>query len=193
MKYLKILGLAAIAASALMAFAASASATTLTDGSGNKITTLEATLEESASLANTASEPIDTCTESTVSGTINAATQGNTWVEGTGGVTWGNCTWDTTTLNSGTLDVMSNGDGTGTVVSTGAVVTITVGPVNCLYGTKTTAEGGTSLGDLPSGTEATLEINTIVEEQEPRKLACPNTARWIANYVVTDPHELVID
>ncbi len=193
MKHLKTLGLAAVAATALMAFAAPASATTLTNGSGEEITTLEATLEGSLITTNTADEPIDTCTESTVSGSINAGTQGTTWVEGAVGVTWGGCTWDTTTLNGGTLDVMSNGDGTGTVVSTGFVWTVTVGPVNCLYGTKTTGAGGTSLGDLPSGTEATLAINVIVEEQEPRKLACPNTARLLANYEVTNPHELVID
>ncbi len=191
MKYLKILGLAAIAATALMAFAASASATTLTDGEKHEITSLEATLEGSANLTNTNSEPIDKCTESTVQGAVE--NQGAETVSGKGEVTWGGCTWTTKTETGGTLDVTSNGSGSGTVVSTGAVVTINVAGIDCLYGTKTTAEGGTDLGLLPSGTEATLAINVIVEEQEPKKLACPNTGRWIANYVVTNPHELVID
>ncbi len=150
MKHLKTLGLAVIAVMALTALAASsASATTLTNGSGEEITSLQATFEGSLSTTNTAGEPISTCTESTGEGTIDAASQGTTWVEGTGTVTWGNCTLHTTTINAGTLDVMRNGDGTGTVVSTGGVVTIKIGLVSCLYGTKTTTEGGTDLGQSP--------------------------------------------
>ena len=196
MKYLKILGLAAVAAMAVMAFvgAGTASATvvckTTASPCGSQASELEATLTKGGTASLQAEGiTLDTCTEGKVKGSITS--QGAT-VTASGPVsaanlTWGNCTQTTTTNEGGTLEVHSiSGTENGTVTAKGFVVTVNTIFGSCTYGFGTTAK---DLGTLVGGAPATLAIEASV----PRISGpCPATATWKANYTVTSPNPLYI-
>src|SRR6185503_13925891 len=131
MKYLKMLGLVAVAAMALTAFAAStASATTLeTNGVATKAAeTITATLEagSSAILKDEFGTTTDTCTVSEVEGTSNAISGASpTWLGGTiNKLTFEKCTHTTKVDANGGLEIMWTSGTNGEVKSTGAEVTV---------------------------------------------------------------------
>ena len=195
MKHLKMLGLAAIAAAALTAFlgAGTASAettelfggaTTLSSGS-----TISSSLESgsSAQLSDTSGELADTCKGSTVEGKTTNTTGSNV-----GGsintLDWANCTWTTNTLANGSLSITKKASSNdGTVTGSGSQVTVQVfGFLDCTYGTG----AGTHLGTLDGVTSgnATLAINAVINLES--GAFCPETTKWVANYVVTSPTSL---
>jgi hypothetical protein len=184
MKYVKMLGLAAVAAAALMAFvgAGTASATELysTGTTVNAGTVLKGSLEpETTATLSTTDESsiVDTCTGSTLEGPVDTYTGG----DATGTITtlgWSGCSFTTDTLTSGSLSINSSG----TVSGKGSVVTVNIG-VSCRYGTGE----GTTLGTLNTGT---VSINAVINEQAPKQFLCPDTTKWVAKYLVTSPHDL---
>lgn len=202
MKYLKMLGLAAVAAMALMAFlgASSASADVLCSvnntpvcPTGNVVTEIEATIASggSAALTNTAGEPLVTCTESGVSGTV--AKQGN-GVEPEGSIsslTWGGCNHTADTIKNGSLKIETriskNEKGeevhTNTLTASGTEVTVSILGVSCTYGPGATP---ISVGDLTVGSPAIVHANTVVNKTA-GSFVCPSTAGWVATYTVTKP------
>jgi hypothetical protein len=172
MKYLKMLGLAAVSAMALMAFlgAGTASATVLcktamTEGCAAAGwaypagTVIDSSLEGPAVLETTEGVEIDTCTEGTVKGATSNAGSSTETVSGNieetedaGGVktfpglTWGNCTQTTDTLRSGSLEVhWIAGTDNGTVTGKNSRVTVNTFGVSCIFGTAGT---GTHIGTL---------------------------------------------
>lgn len=199
MKHLKMLGLLAVAATALLALVgvgtASAHPTELYTGhtTANSGLTLHAVLDTgtTALLTDTSGELADTCKESTV----NVKTTGKATEEGEihgeiETLTWGGCTWTTKTLTNGSLDITDIGDvngdgqGDGTVTGTASRVTVQVfGFLDCVYGTG----AGTHLGTLTGSTagHATMDINATVKLQE--GAFCPETTKWVAKYEVTSP------
>jgi len=196
MKYLKMLGLAAAAAMALMAFGAgSASATTLfTDSAKTKDyvsgTGIDASLVSggSARLTSGSGATIATCTGGTVEG-ITTNTTG-TYVSGNveaANMTWSGCSQTTQTTAGGTIHIDHTSGNNGTVTGTGFGVTVAIFGVSCTYG----AGEGTHLGTLVGGETPILTIETTV-----KKIAgpfpCPGTAGWDAEYVVTSPHALYV-
>ena len=201
MKHVKILGLAAVAAMALMALvgASSASATTLKSGA-TTVTSIEATLTETAKLSETNGTVLDTCSQSTVSGTTTADSAPE--LKGSGNVTWGGCTVTTDTIKPGEVGITwikttekEEKEGktslNGTVKSYGAEVTTAILGVSCIYGTPA---GGLELGTLKgSETEsATIAINKTVEFKSGPSLICPQSTVWNANYKVTNPSPLKV-
>lgn len=218
MKYLKMLGLAAVAAMALMAFGAgTASATklcTTTDtpdcsagwayGVG---TTIHATLKSgtTAKLWNDpkGESPLVTCTGSTVKGSISNAGGTGSTVSGPldtttnaeekhTGLTWSGCstTVDTITTEGsiGELEIHWI-EGTHNGTVTSKGTDVTV---NIFGVTCTYGSGaGLDLGTLTGGTEPILSINTTVNKVAGGFL-CPGHAIWEAEYVVTEPHALFV-
>jgi hypothetical protein len=201
MKYLKMLGLAAIAALGLMAFvgASTASATTLCKATdtpdctpANTLpagTTITSTLKNggSAKLTGSGGETIATCTGGEVAGkTTNTSA---TWIEGNiEKLTWTGCSQMTTTVKTGKLDIdWVSGTHNGIVRGTNNEVTVAIFGVSCVYGTG----AGTTLGTLSSGAPATLNIATTVTRTSGGFL-CPQTAGWDAEYVVTNPKALYV-
>src|SRR6476620_7404434 len=190
MKLTKILGVVAVAALALMAFASSASATTL-EVKGVTQTgsvTIAASLKSgtSALLSDTSGFFANTCTTSTVEG----ATSTKTGTVVTGGITvlsWGTvatpCKEGNPTVDTkGSLSVERIGTTTnGTVKSENAKVTVPSarGTLTC-----TTPEAGTDLGTLTgvAAGQATMDINAV--------LSCGISAKWTGTYVVTSPEGL---
>lgn len=199
MKYLKMLGLAAIAALGLMAFvgAGTASATKLCTNSGctsiyPEVETIHATLESgtSAKLTDTSGNVIATCTSSTVHGFTSNNNTGATWVTGnvaTAGLTWGGCNQPTATTEGGAIDIMWTSGTSGAVRGTGFEVTVEIFGISCTY----SALEGTELGTITGGEAPTLKIETVVSKKTGGFL-CPSTAGWDAAYIVTAPHALFV-
>lgn len=202
MKYLKILGLAAVAAMALTAFlgAGTASASKViqtTSGSTDTLgvgTVIEATLEPetSAFLEDAFGFTAVTCTGSTVKGTLERVTP-------TGQPRGSISTLDFTNCGH-TVDVEANGElevrniaGTtnGTVFSAGAKVKV----FNTLLNQNCTANTGlgTDIGTLtaagsPTG-HATMDINGLI----PLEGCSASNARWTGKYTVTSPTGLELE
>jgi hypothetical protein len=196
MKHLKIIGLAAVAAAALMAFAASsASADVVCTTSGNpcanKITSVVASLsKESANLTDTSGNSFATCTVGEVKGEITA--QGKE-VNPSGAITsltWGakgaGCNTTVDTVKNGKLELRTEG-GASAVWASESEVTLVAFGVSCTYGAGT----GTKIGTLNTGAGATMTINAIVNKTAGSFL-CPSTAKWNGTYAVTNHSSVFI-
>jgi len=190
MKYLKMLGLGALAATALTAFAAStASATTLEIGGvpQNKEVTISASLKTgtSAVLRTTGEAFANTCTESTVHGETTAPYTNTTYVTGPiTTLTFDKCTEEPVTVDKpGKLYVHWESGTNGTVFSEEAEVTVPTpfGKVNCKTGT------GTKIGTLTgvASGNATMHINGVLN----CGFLLPS-AVWTGTYTVTSPSGL---
>jgi hypothetical protein len=214
MKYLKMLGLAAVAAMALMAFlgAGSASATVLCTTANETTgctmdyaanTEIHATLTTGTTAKlwsdPKGANPIATCTESTVKGTTSTTGSATTTVSGPldttvqangqlTGLSWGGCNQTTKTTTAGELEIhWIEGTANGTVTAKNSVVTVVLSGLSCSYG----AQAGLHLGTLTGGTEPHLAISTTVNKVA-GSFACPEHAIWEAEYTVTAPHALYV-
>jgi hypothetical protein len=210
MKYLKIIGLAAVAAMALMASAgagtASAKAVLCESGTTAPCATKWSTPKEldfslksgtSALLQTTEKLTLNTCTESTVKGTLTANPNASGNAEGTisaANLTFGKCTTEgVKTLKGGKLTVTKAlGSGNGEVVADEVEVTVP-GPFgSCVFG----AGNGTVLGTLtegkasPATPTATLDITNAVVTRISG--LCPASALWTGEYVLTSPTETTL-
>jgi hypothetical protein len=201
MKYIKILGLAAVAAMALMAFGAgTASATKLCTTAGDTTncgshypinTTVEGTLTGSAVLETTGGTVLDTCTGSTVSGkTTSTAATGSTVTGNVETLTWTGCTFTTHTIAKGSLEIKHiSGTDNGTLTGRNQEVTIKTGLFGpCIYGTA----AGTDLGTVTGGNPASITINALVPLTKDDGGICPSEARWTASYAITTPKPLYV-
>jgi hypothetical protein len=195
MKYLKMFGLAAITAAAVMAFvgAGTASATgRLCSTATNPCTSPWTVPQEidfslksgtSAKLTTTSGETLDTCTTSTVRGDLekNTTTPEGPLTE----IHWTGCTVTTDTIKTGRLDITATSNGNGTLFAGATIeVTVSIFGTTCNYGVNS----GTSLGTVTEGigTAATFTANAIAKKLAGNFL-CPETTRWDAEYVLTKP------
>lgn len=197
MKHLKILSFAAIAAAALMAFAASASATELTSPAGVMVTTgttIEAASEGHAVLDSS----IGTIEcNSTVKGTtLDTGVAPETVEVKIETLTFTNCTNGAvvTVLQraeshpTGTLTIHTqetNPNNNGTLTSFGTEVKISLGGLQCIYLTQNT-DIGTLTGSSTTGSTATFDISGRIPEFIGGPL-CGASASWTGSYKVTNP------
>jgi hypothetical protein len=201
MKHLKMLGLAAVAATVLMAFigAGSASANTvicLTEetpcGSNWDLAagaTVDAHLEGTAIFETTGGAVLDTCSAGTAQGTNTTTTTPTVSVEASG-LTWSGCTRTIDTLSGGSVQIHANGDAahTGTITARGLTWTI-----NTVFGSCTFGWGNeyVTLGTVTSSTPTatpTIHINAVIPKESG---PCPDI-RWTAAYKATTPHSATI-
>jgi hypothetical protein len=186
MKHLKNIGLFAIAAASLMAFAGSASAITLTSPTGTEFTgTMPTSLEGSALIKAGFAEI--TCTAGTLS--VNVTTNNETEASGSiTGVSFSSCkegqTVDTLN-NNGTLTMLKS---THAVSGTGMEITTAVAGVSCVYGLGATS---TSLGGMTNTViggvdKITIDVGANFAKDSGGFL-CASPAAWTAHYVVTSP------
>jgi hypothetical protein len=187
MKRLKMLGLAMVVAASLASFAGSASANPVltspekVEYTGNITATAEGTLLLQAGFANI------TCTTSTVGGPVTT----NSTTKASGPITtldFSGCNATVTTLANGSLEVVSAGEGKGTVRGSGTQVTVSTLGVSCVYGTTT----NTPLGTLTGGTPAKIEIKATFSKISGGFL-CADPASWSGSYTVTSPGTLLVD
>jgi hypothetical protein len=208
MKYLKIIGLAAVAAMVLMAFAGSASATVLKKGP----TTMAVGEEIKATLASGTSsklitdplsgEPItlNTCTTSSVTGKITNAGSSTSTVVGSiekANLTWSNCvSGSVTTIEGGTLEVHSiSGTTNGTLTAKSLKITVNTILDACTYTAGTGTHMGTLTGTSDTTKHATMDISATVTRvtPDPDNGTCPETAIWKGTYTVTSPTGLNVE
>jgi hypothetical protein len=211
MKYLKMLGLAAIAALALTAFGAgSASATNLCSTNTNPCTgtlygagtNLSAKLKTGTTAVLTNSLDTVTCTESSISGSISSNTSSGKNTTGTiSSVTFTGCT-DQNGSNC-TVEVKntpwhaeattetskSNGNGKLDVKSHGTghpeAKVVCGGFLSCTFGTELATLGIT--GGNPAAVKAAgINLSLI------SGFFCPSSATWDAEYEVTAPKPLYV-
>ena len=196
MKYIKMLGLAAIAAAALMAFvgAGTASATTLT-GSGGTIlgekTEIKSTSEGKAVLDSLIGN-IE-C-ESEVNGkTTNG---GGTGVSVEGKIeklSFTNCNSTVVVEAEGTLKITGEAGDKGDLFSSGAKVTVEKSGFHCIFETSNTTIG-TVTGSTVTKATATLDISANIPRVGGRSGAfCGSSAPWTGSYKVNTPDTLSID
>jgi hypothetical protein len=191
MKYAKMLGLLAVAASALMAFAGTASAL-LTNPTGtvlNKGAKIHAVNHGGHLILDPASLPAFECA-STLEGEVES--NGGTNVKLTSftlGSPVGTCTnsWHVTTVATGTLIVQGDGKaGTyeGTVFSSGMTITATRLGIECHYSTN-----ATHIGTIAGGNPATLvvEANLTLHGGSTFCGHLGSTSFWFGAYQTTAP------
>lgn len=197
MKHLKMLGLAAVTAAALIAVVGggSASATVICKNNTNtekcsepypKGTEGTASLKPgtSAVLQTTAKETLIQCNRSIVKGTLIDAGSATTTVKsGLTSLTWEECSQTVVTLapGSGELHWISGSDN-GTLITMGTSVTMNVFGVSCTYGTGE----GTDMGTTKGGNPGSLTINAVINKIAGGFL-CPSTSLFAAEYVATSP------
>jgi hypothetical protein len=184
MKYTKILGLVAAAAMALMAFASTASATTL-EVNGVKQTgavSISASLKSgtSALLSDTFGALANTCTVSTVEGSTSVFT--GTAVSGPlSALSFSSCNQGNPTVHTKGSVSVENIAGTtnGTVRSIGANVTMPspFGTLTCVTAASPGTDIGTATG-VSSG-NATVDVNAV--------LNCGITVKLTGTYTDTSP------
>lgn len=189
MKHLKMLGLFAMAAAAMMAFAGSAAAAPqLTSPAGTEYTgVMDASVEESVLLE---AGPFEvTCTEGTVKG--NVTTNNETHAAGAiEELTFGNCNAEVvTTITNGSLTLKDD-----EVFAISNAVTVRKFGISCIYGGA--ASPGTRVGTLTdssvTGTNATMDIEASLVKKPNSGFLCVEGANWIGNYTVTSPNPLYI-
>lgn len=193
MKYLKMLGIAAVAAMSFMAFAvSSASATTLavTGETKNESVTITASLEKesSAILSRTDGSLANTCLESHMHGhtvapfTVDPGAVGGPIDE----LSFSNCTRNPVVVHKlGSLSVSYISGSNGTVTASGQEVTVpsAFGTLNCKTGE------GVDVGTLTGAASgnAKMDINAVLN----CGFLVPS-ASWKGTYVVTSPHALAV-
>ncbi len=213
MKYAKMLALAAVAASALLAFigAGSASAAVICSTTGidpcpagqkweaGTVIDFSIPAGGSALLTETGGKTIDTCKTSTVKGKITEpGGEGKTATGPVEELTWGTCTFPTKTLTMAALEVKKiAGTSNGTVLADEYTpkgekrFEVTINTVlfgSCIY----TVEPGASLGDLTEGKTGTetppvFHANAVAKKTPTSPIPCPETAKWTATYTMTSP------
>ena len=189
MKYIKMLGLAAVAAAALMAFmgVGTASATTLTDGSGNHPTAISAENGEDVILH----PPIGSieCSHSTVSGSASTGGTGETVSGAISTLTFSSCNATVTVLKNGSLEIHGQAGNKGVLTSNGAEVTVEFFGFHCIFSTS-----NTTIGTVTGGTPAKLAIDADIPRTGGRSGAfCGSEAEWTGSYEVTSPSTVNID
>lgn len=196
MKYLKLMGLAAIAVAALMAFAGTASATTLTGAGGATLgtgTSIAASNEGKVILH----APIGTveCDGSQLAAkTTNAGGTGVAVSASIETLSFSSCNATVTVLKVGTLSIEGAGSSNGTLSGTNNEVTVEFsGGLHCIYKTNVTRLG-TVTGSSTTNATSTVDISARISRVGGRSGAfCGESAEWTAAYKITDPDFMNVD
>jgi hypothetical protein len=192
MKYIKLLGLLAVAAAALMAFASTASAT-LTGGTEISAESSHFLLTGSLSF---------TCKKSTFDVAVTTSHPNHT----SGPVTnlkFEECGKDTIDVLSYGTFTMTDSDGTtGSLYLTGAEITVLthrplIETVHCIYKTTNTYIGTFTESHHDPGpgsySKATFHFNSVSLERVSTSFGCGTHATWDGTYEITAPATLALD
>jgi hypothetical protein len=184
MKYLKMLGLFAVTAVAMMGFAGSASAT-FTSPTGKEYT---GEFDASADTSLTLKAGLEiTCTESTVQGHVKTNDTEHGRIELTS-LTFDGCTGNVVTISSGELTISHD-----ELIDIGSSVTVERFGITCTYGGGAGTKIGTATNKTLNGKDAvTLDVGANLTK-EAGGAFCANTGVWSGSYWVTTPVENYLD
>jgi hypothetical protein len=187
MKYVKMPGLLAVAAAALMALAGTAAATVVTSPPGTVYTgTITATSEGYLTQHNAVGTI--SC-HSHISGRVERHTGGGATTAGSKistldftGCTNGEVHTSGVVAKPGELEIHKLANGNGTLTSKGAEISVTMFGFNCIYGTG----AGRDIGEVTPGEHGTLDIKA----EFPRvggSFFCGASWNWTGSYKFTTP------
>ena len=197
MKYVKMLGLLAIAVAGLMAFAGTAAASTATSPKGTVYTGIY-TAEVQGSVKLDGTFVTVQCNQSVIEGKVEKHGSGIP----TGGkistMDFSECNYPVTVLKSGSLEAHQTGskefDADGTVTSTGLELTIHTSVGTCTFTTNNTDVGTGSLTSSDTtGGNATLDIATSKIPRTGGSFLCGSSGTLTGSYKVVTPSTLYID
>lgn len=198
MRCIKMLGLAAIAAAALMAFAGagSASATELTC---NGVKCAAGSVIHAATPAGTHTTfhpPIGTIRcNSTFEGSVTDAggpAVTSKYVFSLFIITPCTDGWFVKVIKLGTLEIHSTGGGSATVTWIGAEITVQGAGFHCIFSTGNGVDIGTLTTNTASGGSATLDIAAAIPRTGGTSgVFCGSTAQWTGSYKTTKPTSLI--
>lgn len=201
MKYVKMLGLAAVVVAGLMAFAGAgnASASVLCKTAPNAKGNCPAgwgysgefhAVSEEKPVTTTTFKNIE-CSTSTLKGNLTEGTAVSTETPNgaVSAFTEEGCNCEVVVVLKGELEIHAIGDtGNGTLTSNGLTYTVKCntifGAVHCAYVTS-----HADIGTLTGGSTATIDITTTVERETTSAL-CDEEAVWHIKYNVTTPDAL---
>jgi hypothetical protein len=193
MKYAKILGLLAVAAAALMAFAGTASATTITAGGVAYTNTIAASAENHVVLDNPIAK-IECA--SSVTGKVESHGAGLTAKGNISALSFTGCTnsWHVTVVTAGSLEIHNiSGTKDGTLTSSGATVESTRFGITCRYATSNTHIGRVTATPAGAPEHATLDISAAIPFHGGSGLCGGGATTWTGSYKVNTPTNLHID
>lgn len=203
MKYVKMLGMLAIAAAALMAFVGTASASTITSPTGTAATNLTATA--GATSLDGAFVTV-TCQKSHVAGSVTSQGESQTVKGSISELSFTECNFPVKVEANGTLELHAIRPGVsphttclaedgdkcdGTLTSSEAKVTIETSVGNCTFTTNGTSIG-TVTGTATTGGKAQLDITGKIPRTGGSFL-CGSSGTWTGSYTVDSPSTLWID
>ncbi len=197
MKYLKILGLAAIAAAALMAFAGAGTATAdelctttalVNNHCETPITTIEASQEGSGKLKTTGGATLATCSSGGIHiGEITQGTGVSPIIAHEVAIEFpapgAGCSTTVDQVPGGTGEATEGAGGGTTLTSIGGKVTLELFGVSCVYTTGV----GTDLGEV--STSGTISFSKVVTKSSGGGL-CPASGIWEAAFQMTNHNEI---
>jgi hypothetical protein len=198
MKYVKMLGLLAIAAAALMAFAGSASATTLTSPTGTTYTGKITAESHNGPTTLHGSFVSVSCQKSHVEGQVEKHGPGVTVSGKIATLSFAECSDEVTVLKPGSLEIHAVNCNsktkycTGTLTSTGAEIKIHTSVGECIFTTSGT-HLGTVTGTDHTGHHATLDIDSAAIPRTGGSFFCGASGEWTGSYTVTTPTNLWIN
>jgi hypothetical protein len=172
---------------ALMGFAGTASATTVTSDAG-ATPTLSVSAEGHVVLDNPIAK-IECA--SAVTGKVESHGASVTAKGNIGSLSFTGCTnsWHVTVVSSGSLEAHIIGDGpNGTLTSSGATVEATRFGITCRYATSST-----DVGRVTAGEHATLDISAAIPFHSGSGLCGSGATTWTGSYGVTAPTNLTVD
>ena len=189
MRYLKVLGLAAVAAAALMAFVGAGTASAETTACkvteepcsvGNQVTSIVAHLAPGTTAVLTPSGFFAsdvTCTESTMSGEVKTATT----PKGPGSLSFVGCSDPVKVINSPEIIAHHDGGHNGTLTAKSFEVEVEQSGLTCIFGTE--ANEGITL----TGSSTTPIVDATATIPSTSGFPCPSSSVWHAKYHVTSP------
>ena len=200
MKCVKMLGLVAVAAAALTAFAGSASATILTSPAGTTYTgTLKLASEGEITLDHENGFPSYSCSWS-LEGKMESHGAAATATSKPSTILLTGCTTanSISVLNRGTLEFHTDSEaanGNGTITWVGFQLTITYSAlgVSCLYNTGAGITLGTLTGSKTTGSSATVDLNSVKLPRTGDSIFCGAAATMTGSFKVITPSYLDVD
>jgi hypothetical protein len=197
MKCVRIMELLAMASAVLMAFAASASATTVTSPTGTLYTDI---IHAEAGQTTFHGVVTVSCTSSTVTASISTHSSTSTAHGGVTTLKFNECTDGNhvTVETNGTLEAHTDPESpsttNATVTSSGATITVHVTSLGltCGYRTEET-HIGTLTSSHNTGGHAILDVDSVAISRHAGSFFCGSTGEWTATYTITTPSTFYID
>ena len=201
MKYLKMFSMLIVAASAVMAFAGTASAGTFTSPKG---TTYTGQFHAVAGEMTTHGVATVTCQSSTIQGTITSHGSSVTGLAHINTLTFSSCGTHKTVETAGTLEFHthpgdSNGGAYAIVTSSGMTVNINLTQLGITCGLRTES---TEIGTMTNSTHrqvtgeaqttATIHIDALIPRHS-GSFFCGSSIEWTGTYEITTPDYLDYD